>query len=206
METRIESFISTVKKNQRHFHERIKHSNYSDVSVVRDMKKYNKSSNVVFAYNVGQPIISEDVISTLGNLEYMISQTPQVWIDFQVFNLQDDGLFIKWDSVEELFPDGMLDEMFGCLKDYIKLLGTEESSWNSGMVFEKLEEKVKKLPYLNFEKREVEPLTLVDDFLKNAETKPDNIAIVDGENGNKITYAELKEKAMKMAFLLKVAV
>lgn len=197
-----ESFISTVKKNQRHFHERIKHSNYSGVSVVRDMKKYNKSSNVVFAYNVGQPIISEDVISTLGNLEYMISQTPQVWIDFQVFNLQDDGLFIKWDSVEELFPDGMLDEMFGCLKDYIKLLGTEESSWNSGMVFEKLEEKVKKLPYLNFEKREVEPLTLVDDFLKNAETKPDNIAIVDGENGNKITYAELKEKAMKMAFLL----
>ena len=196
------SFISTAKANQSHFHERIKHSNYSGVSVVRDMKRYQKSSNVVFAYNVGQPMISEDVIDTLGNLEYMISQTPQVWIDFQVFNLQNGRLLIKWDSAEELFPEGMLDEMFACLKDYINLLGTEENAWNSEIVFDKLEKKIEKIPYFNFEQREIKPFTLVDDFLKNAETKPDNIAIVDGANGDEITYAELKVKAMKLARLL----
>ena len=44
----------------------------------------------------------------------MISQTPQVWIDLQVFNTID-GFTLIWDAVEQIFPTGLLDEMFDCL-------------------------------------------------------------------------------------------
>lgn len=196
------SFIQTAAENQKHFHERIKHSNYSGVNVLRDMKKYDRSSNVVFAYNVGQPIVSNNIVETFGDLEYMISQTPQVWIDFQIFDLKNGGLFIKWDSVDELFPDGMLSEMFDCLRSYIELLGSDESAWEKEIFFKDLEKKIDNIPYLHFIHKDIASKTLIDDFLTVAETKPYNTALVDGLTGKEITYAELKYKAMKLAGLL----
>ena len=195
-------FVQIAADNQKHFHDRIKHSNYSGVNVLRDMKKLDRSSNVVFAYNVGQPIVSEKVADTFGGLDYMISQTPQVWIDFQIFDMKNGGLFIKWDSVDELFPDGMLDEMFGCLREYIEQLGSDESAWDKEIFFPELEQKISDIPYLNYVHQDIQPKTLIEDFLDIAEKLPDNTAIVDGLTGNEITYSVLKEKAMELAGLL----
>ena len=47
----------------------------------------------------------------LGKLNYNISQTPQVWLDHQVVEM-DGCLCLFWDAVEELFYPGMLDDMF----------------------------------------------------------------------------------------------
>ena len=198
-----ETCISRVKKNQKHFYERMAHANYSGVNVLREMKKRGRSSNVVFAYNVGQPLISGRAEKTLGSLEYMVSQTPQVWIDFQVYDLLDGGLLIKWDSVDDLFYSEMLDEMFGCLENYLVQLGTSESAWDKEIVFDELEERVQNIPFLHYEKRETKPVTLIDDFLHFAETRPDHIAVTDGASGEVITYAGLKDKAMRLAALLK---
>ena len=40
-----------------------------------------------------------------------ITQTPQVWLDHQVIE-DAGGLLFNWDAVEELFPPGLLDDMF----------------------------------------------------------------------------------------------
>ncbi len=200
--TERKSFIETAADNQKHFHERIKHSNYSGVNVLRDMSKRGRSSNVVFAYNVGQPVVSEKIAETFGGLDFMISQTPQVWIDFQIFDMKNGGLFIKWDSVDELFPDGMLDEMFGCLRSYIQQLGSDESVWDKEIFFTELEQKINDIPYLNYANQDIQPKTLIEDFLHIAELTPGNTAIIDGGNGEEFTYAELRDKAMKLAGLL----
>ena len=39
------------------------------------------------------------------------SQTPQVWLDHQAVELHD-GVLLTWDFVEDLFPSGLIDDMF----------------------------------------------------------------------------------------------
>ncbi|HVT61657.1 MAG TPA: amino acid adenylation domain-containing protein [Thermoanaerobaculia bacterium] len=50
---------------------------------------------------------------------YEISQTPQVWIDHQVSE-RNGWLNCTWDVVEDLFPAGLIDAMFGAFQ---RLLG-----------------------------------------------------------------------------------
>ncbi|MGY6241192.1 non-ribosomal peptide synthetase [Burkholderia ambifaria] len=58
---------------------------------------------------------------------YMVSQTPQVWLDCQVTD-QFGGLEIGWDVRDDLFPDGMPAAMFDA---YVALLGrlADDAEW-----------------------------------------------------------------------------
>ena len=58
----------------------------------------------------------------------MVSQTPQVWIDFQIFEI-NNGLNLSWDAVDELFPDGMLDKMFAAFVAMLNEL-VSVKDWN----------------------------------------------------------------------------
>jgi len=51
---------------------------------------------------------------------YGISQTPQVWLDHQVIE-RGGALIFNWDAVEEIFPRGLLDDLFAA---YCLLLET----------------------------------------------------------------------------------
>ena len=57
-----------------------------------------------------------------------ISQTPQVWLDHQVAE-ERRRLIFNWDAVEELFPEGVLDQMF---ETYCRLLDhlADEAAWH----------------------------------------------------------------------------
>lgn len=63
----------------------------------------------------------------LGSLTHSVSQTPQVWLDHQVL-LQNGGLYLVWDAVEELFPSGLLDQMY---ETYVRLIRSlaERADW-----------------------------------------------------------------------------
>ena len=60
---------------------------------------------VVFACNLGNPLLTQECRETLGRLHYMLSQTPQVWLDFQMYETEDGGLALAWDTAEELFAE-----------------------------------------------------------------------------------------------------
>ena len=59
---------------------------------------------------------------------YAISQTPQVWIDNQVAE-RAGGLIYNWDSVDELFPEGMLEDMFQAYRGLVEELASNEEAW-----------------------------------------------------------------------------
>ena len=40
---------------------------------------------VVFACNVDTPLETELSRKMFGDISYMVSQTPQVWLDFQIY-------------------------------------------------------------------------------------------------------------------------
>lgn len=49
-----------------------------------------------------------------GKRTYSYSQTPQVWLDCQIFE-DDDQLILAWDYIKEIFPRKMMNDMFSCL-------------------------------------------------------------------------------------------
>jgi amino acid adenylation domain-containing protein len=56
----------------------------------------------------------------IGKIVHSAGQTPQVWLDNQVIYEQSGGVTCYWDAVEDLFPPGMVDDMFDA---YFRLLG-----------------------------------------------------------------------------------
>ncbi|WP_249713181.1 hypothetical protein, partial [Bacillus cereus] len=76
----------------------------------------------------GVPLINEEFKDAIGKIHYMISQTPQVWLDFQMFDM-DGGLLCIWDGLDDIFPSGLLDDMFGLFIKTIHWLIDDEQHW-----------------------------------------------------------------------------
>ncbi len=59
---------------------------------------------------------------------YMITQTPQVWLDHMV---REDGgrLVLTWDGVEALLPPGMLDELAALYQGRLRALIESPDAW-----------------------------------------------------------------------------
>src|SRR5699024_6468848 len=115
---------------QKQLHEDMKYTAYSGVQVQRDLtKRYGDASvsaPVVFACNLGTPLVNEGFKETLGDFSYMISQTPQVWNDFQSYE-DENGVQLTWDSVDALFPETMVDDMIKSFETLLHQL--TEKGW-----------------------------------------------------------------------------
>ncbi|TYB47905.1 non-ribosomal peptide synthetase [Actinomadura chibensis] len=113
--SRPQTFAERVAALQARFQRDAAHSAYSGVEVLRDLNRGGRhdqvTAPVVFTSALGMgDLVGADVRRSLGRLGSMLSQTPQVWLDHQVVEV-DGGLLVNWDAVEELFPPGVLDGM-----------------------------------------------------------------------------------------------
>ncbi len=197
-----QSFIEYVKAIQNSFHTSMEYSNYSGVQVVRELsKKYNDSNvaPIVFACNLGEPILSKSVQDNFGELNYMISQTPQVWLDFQMFDYKDGELFLKWDSVDEIFPKGVLDTMFDAYIEYLSYISQSIDRWEQEPILTVADDIAYRYSYGMVTKKSVPNNHLLSQFLEYAEKNPDKKAIVHSTTGECITYSQLKNNALHIA-------
>ncbi|MEV8018134.1 amino acid adenylation domain-containing protein [Streptomyces sp. NPDC086554] len=63
-----------------------------------------------------------------GELTYHLTQTPQVYLDCQVFEL-GGALRVNWAVVDELFPPGMIDAAFASFGGLLERLADDEALW-----------------------------------------------------------------------------
>ncbi|WP_440085824.1 amino acid adenylation domain-containing protein [Streptosporangium sp. LJ11] len=130
--TREETFQDRVTALQNRFIADVAHSAYSGVEVLRDLNRGRRGGQVTApvvltsAAGMGD-LVGQDVQRSLGALGWMLSQTPQVWLDHQVVEV-DGGLLFNWDAVDELFPAGMLDAMSGAFAGLLDWLA--EGDWD----------------------------------------------------------------------------
>ena len=127
-----------------------------------------------------------------GELVYTITQTPQVWLDHQVFE-SAGGLGFNWDAVEELFPAGLLEAMFGAYGRLLESLAESEASWSAvsfpwlpesqGAVRRRVNETAAPIP---------EGL-LHTPFERQALLRPDSLAVIAANR--RLTYGELHRRA-----------
>ena len=125
------SFLETLNRISETFIDNASHSSYSGVQVQRDISKSQGTSlnvaPVVFACNIDYPLETEISRKALGKITYMVSQTPGIWLDFQSY-IKDGDLVLCWDSVDELFPEKMLDDMLNSLEKQLLRL-TKYDDW-----------------------------------------------------------------------------
>lgn len=195
------SFLEQAQQVQKQFHQDMANTAYSGIQVQRDMARLSQGERVfapiVFSCNLGVPLINDEFREAFGNIGYMISQTPQVWLDFQLFDL-DGGLLLIWDGIDELFPDGMLDQMFAAYRQIIYWLTEEDNTWLI------LPEVVSDVRQQQREQRVGAPEKncLHTPFFKKAGLYPDKIALIEGVAKAKISYGELAEYALQIAAVL----
>ncbi|MGK7929609.1 MAG: SDR family NAD(P)-dependent oxidoreductase, partial [Spirulina sp.] len=130
-----ESLIVRAQRLQKQLWEDLDRNTVSGVTLLRELNRLQGDGSsvlmpIVFTSNLIQDGAEAKIpaISKFGPLTYGISQTPQVILDYQVY---EDGetLEIAWDCVDEAFPEGVLDAMFAANEILIQRLATVESAW-----------------------------------------------------------------------------
>ncbi|MFD0319162.1 amino acid adenylation domain-containing protein [Streptomyces flavalbus] len=122
---------------QEHAWEDLEHRYVNGVDVLRELARQRGGTSgsvmpIVFTSTLVQDTgdQGETLFDWLGDLVHESVQTPQVWIDAAVLETSK-GLYLSWPAVEELFPAGMVDDMFGAYCRLLEGLAGEETAWSS---------------------------------------------------------------------------
>jgi amino acid adenylation domain-containing protein len=136
--SRQESFEVRARRLQEQLWKDLEHQYVSGVRVLRELSKVQGRTSggiapVVFTttpQSVGSHLDSSraSLFKELGDVVYTISQTPQVWLDCQYMEAEN-SLFLNWDGVEDLFPAGLVDDMFDAFCRLLRRLATEQEAW-----------------------------------------------------------------------------
>ncbi|QTD43582.1 condensation domain-containing protein [Ottowia testudinis] len=197
------SFLERARNIQKQFHLDVAHAAYSAVNVQRDLVKEGAAQGVaapvVFACNLGTQLLTGACKAALGNLNYMVSQTPQVWLDHQVYE-DDDGLLLAWDAVEELFPAGLLDDMFRAYFGLLEWLAEDAAHWRQPVSIALLAHQAKAREAANRTQALRRAHCLHDGLFEVAARSPRRTALLAGDAA--VSYGELAERALRVAALL----
>ena len=198
-----EPFSARAVRLQKQLWQDLDHLQAGGMQVLRELSRRQGGSlraamPVVFtsALALGSFNRAEFDLLNRGEVVYSLSQTPQVWLDHQVV-VRDGRLAITWDTVDDLFPAGMLDDMFASYRALLEKLASSGSGWAASAGPE--------LPMWQSEVRAAANATSVPQseallhelFVAQVRSRGDHPAVI--APGKRLTYAELYEAAAAVA-------
>lgn len=135
--TEQQPFTTRAQKIQAQLWEDLEHRHVSGVQVLRDLARMQQRTTgalmpVVFTSILTQTVPNAQPANQTWETEvvYSLSQTSQVYLDHQVAEV--DGMLVyNWDAIDELFPDGLLAQMFAAYTSLIEQLANEEAIWQA---------------------------------------------------------------------------
>ncbi|MGE8655509.1 MAG: amino acid adenylation domain-containing protein [Achromobacter sp.] len=198
-------FAARVRALQAQFHADVAHSDWSGIRIQRELAQRGDGERsfapVVFACNLGTPLLDACTRQSLGELGYMISQTPQVWLDHQVYEMDGDVL-LAWDAVDALFPDGLIEAMFGAYIGLLENLAGDACTWQEFVpaLIPPAQRAIREA--VNATDAPLTPRTLHQPIFAHAASHPESTALIDGTNGHVIDYGTLAHRALQVAALL----
>ncbi|MBJ9978491.1 amino acid adenylation domain-containing protein [Pseudomonas sp. S75] len=186
----------------------LEHVAFSGLDVIRALAQRSSDGNpglmpVVFTSAIGfgsaqvDDLDAEGLLHRIGaDIDYQISQTPQVWLDHTVREAQG-RLYLCWDAVEELFPEGMLDAMFEMYRQLLENLASDDSVWKApfGNVLPASQRAVRE--QFNTTGVPRQETTLSGLFLDSVLRQPQAVALLAPDRT--FTYEELYQAAIKVA-------
>lgn len=200
------SFAHQAERLQKQLWDDMEHRSVSGVRVLRELARERKESEQIFMPVVFTSVLGYDTLdeagasahAPLGEVIYNITQTPQVWIDHQVTE-SDGTLNFNWDVVEDIFPKGMVREMFDAYCQYLEQLVKRElfSKPVPPLIPERHLAVRKEINRTGVSRPEA---TLHSLFLDTAGATPDRPAVISG--GRTLTYGELDAASNRLAAFL----
>lgn len=130
-----ESFVQRARRIGEQMFDDLDHGAFSGVDVLRELARIRGRGAdlmpVVFTSGIGslQRLLGS-AAQSLSAPQYMVSQTPQVWLDCQVTD-QFGGLEIGWDVREGVFPDAQPEAMFDAYVELLRHLSVNPSDWTT---------------------------------------------------------------------------
>ena len=105
----------------------LEHPHFGGVEVLRELARTRGdgvlTAPIVFTSGLGFELDAMDKVT------YAVSQTPQVLMDHQSMEVAGD-LMLTWDSIDDAFPERMLDEMFSAYRGYMEAIADDEGLWD----------------------------------------------------------------------------
>ncbi|MGL4618100.1 amino acid adenylation domain-containing protein [Chroococcidiopsis sp.] len=127
-------FTQRAFRLQQQLWQDLEHRYFSGVRVMRELARRKGTAPsaipIVFTSTLGLDALGQETstFSHFGKLVYGISQASQAWMDVQVWEEKGELTF-NWDVVEELFPPGLIQDMFGAYCQLLKDLASSEAVW-----------------------------------------------------------------------------
>ncbi|GHG75403.1 non-ribosomal peptide synthetase/type I polyketide synthase [Comamonas sp. JC664] len=135
-----------------------------------------------------------------GELIEALTQTPQVWIDLQIV-YQRGGVFLNWDVAEELFPPGMIDDMFSSFCALLRRLAEDDAAWDTSGLDTRPARQVELLARVNDTARPLSGELLHTGFFRNAAARPDALALA--SSSATLSYGELARRSSRLGHALR---
>ena len=126
-----EPFLARAQALQRRLWDDIAALQFTGVKLLRSIAAHRPTLPVmpyVFTSLIFPGMPDAPVGGKIGRLVEGVSQTPQVWLDCQVYE-ENGALLFNWDSVEALFDPAMLDCMFDEFQRMLAQLADNEEVW-----------------------------------------------------------------------------
>ncbi|MEU9294623.1 amino acid adenylation domain-containing protein [Streptomyces sp. NPDC048266] len=127
------TFAERAAELRDRLHEGLEHGVVSGVEVLREANRSSRRLDgmaaVVFAPVLGPGTQGGVFLERLGwrRLHGGV-HTPQVAFDHQVFELST-GLLVNWDTLDDRFPEGLVDEMFDAYRGLLTELSSSPEAW-----------------------------------------------------------------------------
>ncbi|MGW4381401.1 amino acid adenylation domain-containing protein [Kitasatospora sp. NPDC004531] len=197
------TFEERARSVQQQLWEDLEHRHFGGVRVMRELARRTDGAvraafPVVVTSLLGQP--PRHFTTSLGRTVHTSTQTPQVSLDFQVSEVEG-RLEFSWDSLDEVFPPGLLEDMFGAYCGLLERLVAEPEAWQR--------EWFDLLPAHQLAVREeanatdgpLPELLLHTSVARHAAERPQALAVVAGER--RLTYAELDRRVNQVGRVLR---
>ena len=199
------SFTTRAQQLQQQLWQDLDHGYVSGLQVQRELSRQRESYQfmpVVFTSTLGLNSLGQNtsLLNELGDLVYSISQTPQVWLDHQVTE-QNGALVFNWDAVEELFPLGLLDDMFEAYCNLLQQLAISDSAWVATHRQLLPEAQLQKRTAVNNTFAPISEQTLHSLFINSVEVRSQSPAVITPERT--LTYQELYQRANQLGHRLR---
>jgi epothilone synthetase B len=202
-----DSFEVRARRIQKQLWQDFDYRYVSGVKVLRELARTQGRDSgaimpVVFTSALARSGQSEKTLplACLGETVYGISQTPQVYLDHQVF--EDAGtLIFTWDVVESVFPSGLMDDMFTAYCHFLNRLSNEAELWQATKRQLLPSTQLQQLAAINATETSLPQATLLHSlFFEQVPLRPQQAAVVTAHRT--LTYRELGDRVNQLGHQL----
>lgn len=184
----------------------LEHGSFSGVELLREMARTPEHRGRIIPYVFTSTLgVGNDEggsqFMTDATLSYGISQTPQVWLDCQVSEL-DGELRLNWDVRDGVFMPGMVEEAFAALEQLLVQL-IDPGHWHQPEVVPLPASMQQQRQQVNNTAAPLPQTMLHQGFIDQLQQRPDATAIAMA--AQQCSYAELADRAAAVADRLQQA-